>query len=240
MIPIQISLAKTVTKEGAWFYEMDQAGQEAYVKKYPTSKYAVAYKAKKSEKGKDTVAKVQVSHHIKKHWHKFSEDQKEFFGRGGHKPESKERRTFGSMIKDNSKGIVKAIKHEVKEWQDAGRGIKKLATGKKMTSHEKHALKTVAIHEAMVIGPMAISGGLSAGLASAAKGIGLGLAEHTALIHGAKIAAFASAAPVENEITSDMSEEDALDIFVKQTGDAMISAKMPDRVWAEAALSNKK
>lgn len=262
MIPVQISLSKRETKEGAWFYEMDKAGQEAYVKKYPGSKYAKEYKQKQKEKSRaekgDTVAKVKVSHHVKKHWGKFSEEQKEFFGRGDHKPGSKQRRKLGQIIKSKAKGVVKAIKHEVDEWKDAGKGIKKLATGKKMTSHEKHALKNVAIHAAMVIGPMAISGGLSAGLGTAAKGIGLGLLEHSALIRGAQVAAFASGtgagrteiinmldevafeAIAKTEITADMDEEQAIEALIKQMGDAMATAKIPDRVWAEAAIANKK
>lgn len=234
MIPIQIATAKRVST-GDWWAELTKSQKEDYIKKHPHSKYADRHAEENQEAKEKEVKKVKVSHHFKKHWSKFSDDQKDFFGRGDHKAGSKERRKLGDIIKSKAKGVVKAVKHEVDEWKDAGKGVKKLATGKKLSSHEKHAIKNVAIHAAMVIGPMAISGGLSAGLASASKGIGLGLLEHTALLRGVQIAAFASA----DDIDPSMSEEEALEVLIKQMGDAMATAKIKDSDWAAASIKNK-
>lgn len=240
MMKIEIALAADGSD---WWDELDKDQQQEYIKKHPNSKYAKQVKnkdaeaPKKDEKSKEkskdkkgSKAK-KVAGKLRKNWDNFSKEQKEFFERGGHKPGSKERRTFGKFMKDKAKGVAKAVKHEVKEWKEAGAAIKKIATGKEISDHEKKALKSVAIHAAMVVGPMAISGGLSAGMTAAAKGIGMGLLEHTALIRGAQIAVFAS----KNDF-DDMSESDALTRLIEQMGDAMVDAPITDAQWAASAL----
>ena len=156
------------------------------------------------------------------------------FKDGDHLPGSKERKTLGNFFKRKAKGVVKALKHEVKEWKEAGGALRKLVNGKKPNDHERKALKTVAIHVAMVVGPMAVTGGLSGGLASVSKGIGLNLLEHTALIRGAQIAAFASESGEDKR-----SDEELLELLVKQMGDAMAKADISIDDWMKAALEAK-
>lgn len=62
------------------------------------------------------------------------------------------------------KNAKSAIKHEAKEFGDAVGGIKAVLSGKKMTDHQKHAIKTVAAHAAISVAVAAVSGGLGAGL----------------------------------------------------------------------------
>ena len=58
---------------------------------------------------------------------KWTKSEREFFDRGGHKPGSEPRRSFGQIIKDKAKGVAKAIvhglKHEWKIFKTAGEGI---------------------------------------------------------------------------------------------------------------------
>jgi len=58
---------------------------------------------------------------------KWTKSEREFFDRGGHKPGSEPRRSFGQIIKDKAKGVAKAIVHGLKhEWEifkTAGEGI---------------------------------------------------------------------------------------------------------------------
>ena len=215
---IQIATAGVILSDAdsRWWNSMNPKQQKKYIKLHPNSKYAKALR-KTQEMGGS----------VKKRIARLNADQRKMFGRGDHKPGSKERRKFGEFMKDKANGVVTALKHEVEEWKDAGSAVKKIFTGGKPTEHEIHALKTVAIHAAMVVVPMAITGGLSGGIGSAAKGIGLHLLEHTALIRGAQVAVFA-------QDYSNMSEEEALEELIKQMGDAMAEANIPLEKWVEA------
>ena len=234
---VEISVSKTADE---WFKSMPKKQQEAYIKQHPNSKYArQAKKAEEQEdKGKtkktDAKSKRTVPQkHVKKlqiHWKKFSKDQRKLFHDGGHLPKSKERSSFADMMRRKKAGIAKAIKHEVHEWKQAGNAVKKLVTGKTISKHEKQALKSVAIHVGLVVGPMALSGGLSAGLAATAKGLGFGLLEHTALIRGAQIAAFASESKDKPE-----TPEDYLTVLVGEMADAMEDADISIDSWIKAA-----
>ena len=240
MLEISLSLAQTGSD---WWNGLTKPRKMAYVKEHPKSKYAKQYAKERDaaikghKKGDKKRAKddKKGSKHIKTlkaRMKTFHADQKKFFAEGEHKPKSKERRTFGKMIKDKAKGIVTSVKAEGQEWKDAGKAVKKIATGKKLSKHEKHALKTVAIHTAMVVGPMAVTGGLSAGLAGMSKGLAVGMLEHSALIRGAQVLVFAGAV---GAITDESSDEEALMHLVEALGDAFAEADLPNSVWADAA-----
>lgn len=222
-------------KVAAWWKKLSEKEKEAYVAQHPNSKYAKMHKADKIKqaKPKQSLPKKHARK-LKVHWKKFSKEQKKMFKDGDHLPGSKERKTLGNFFKRKAKGVVKALKHEVKEWKEAGGALRKLVNGKKPNDHERKALKTVAIHVAMVVGPMAVTGGLSGGLASVSKGIGLNLLEHTALIRGAQIAAFASESGEDKR-----SDEELLELLVKQMGDAMAKADISIDDWMKAALEAK-
>jgi 8-oxo-dGTP pyrophosphatase MutT (NUDIX family)/predicted GNAT family acetyltransferase len=114
-----------------------------------------------------------------KNW---TQKEKEFFRKGLHKEGSRERRKFGDFIKDKSKGIIKAVKHEVEEFKEAGHGIAKLFQGKKIEDKEKEAVKNVSKHLALTIGSIVATGGaghlLHAGIMGASKGLFVHYLEH--------------------------------------------------------------
>ena len=65
---------------------------------------------------------------------KWTKSEKEFFDRGGHKPGSEPRRSFGKMLLDKAKGVGKAIvhglKHEYEVFKTAGNAIYEAATNR--------------------------------------------------------------------------------------------------------------
>ena len=116
------------------------------------------------------------------------------------------------LVKKKAKGLVKGMKDEVHEWKEAGIGLTKLAKGKEINDHEKKAIKAVAIHTALVVGSMAMTGGLSGGAAAIAKGLGIHFAEHSLLVRGAHALAFAKAV----EEGDDKAAEEALEAMVNE------------------------
>lgn len=77
-----------------------------------------------------------------------------------------------------AQNLIKTAKEEVHEFKTAGEGVKASLSGKKMSKHQKHAVRTVAIHMGITAAAAALSAtGLTAGLAFAAKA----MARHVAL-----------------------------------------------------------
>lgn len=77
-----------------------------------------------------------------------------------------------------AKNAINTVKHEVKEFKDAGTGVAALMQGKKMTSHQKKALKTVATHMAISVAAAALT---ASGPLAAAGMVGKGLVKHVAM-----------------------------------------------------------
>jgi hypothetical protein len=77
-----------------------------------------------------------------------------------------------------TKGVVKAVKHEVHEYKEAGHGIKAVLSGKKMSKDQKKAIKTVAMHIAIGVAAAALS---ASSPIAAAGAFAKGMARHTAL-----------------------------------------------------------
>lgn len=75
---------------------------------------------------------------------------------------------------------IKAAKHEVEEWKEAGQGIKSVMIGRKMSDSQKKALKAVAIEAAVVVAVTALTSGAALGPTSLAKGVGVTLAKSVA------------------------------------------------------------
>jgi hypothetical protein len=82
------------------------------------------------------------------------------------------------------KQTVHHVKHEVKEWREAGVAVGKLVRGKKLEPGEKKALKAAATEVALVVAVTALTGGLASGL----TGLGKKSALHLAQAVGKKIA----------------------------------------------------
>lgn len=77
-----------------------------------------------------------------------------------------------------AKKALTAAKEEVKEFKEAGHGIAALMKGKKMTGHQKKALKTVATHMAISVAAAAMT---ASGPLAAAGMVGKALVKHVAL-----------------------------------------------------------
>ncbi len=77
-----------------------------------------------------------------------------------------------------AKSVLKTVKHEVKEFKEAGAGIKAVLKGGKMDDHQKKAFKTVATHMALGIAAAALT---ASGPLAAAGAFGKGLVKHVAM-----------------------------------------------------------
>jgi phenylpyruvate tautomerase PptA (4-oxalocrotonate tautomerase family) len=76
------------------------------------------------------------------------------------------------------KNVINTVKHEVHEFKEAGAGIKAVMSGKKMDSHQKKALKTVAFHVGLTVAATALTAsGPLAGMAM----FGKSMAKHIAM-----------------------------------------------------------
>lgn len=162
----------------------------------------------------------------------WAEKEKEFFRNGSHKPGSEERKGAAEFFRRKAKGIISVLKEEVHETKEASIGISKFFTGKKLSEHEKKAIKTVGTHLALVIGSMAIGGGLSAGLAGVTKGLFLHYLEHTGIIGIARVALFAS---VDDEIgdKETFSPDRALEILLNDFADYIENGDIDFNDWVD-------
>jgi hypothetical protein len=77
-----------------------------------------------------------------------------------------------------AKNALKTVKDEVKEFKEAGQGVAALMSGKKMSSHQKKALKTVATHMAIGVAAAVLT---SSGPLAVAGAFGKGLVKHVAM-----------------------------------------------------------
>lgn len=77
-----------------------------------------------------------------------------------------------------AKAVLDTAKHEVKEFKEAGAGIKAVLKGGKMDDHQKKALKAVTTHMALGIAAAALT---ASGPLAAAGVFGKGLAKHIAM-----------------------------------------------------------
>lgn len=102
--------------------------------------------------------------------------------------EDEQRKGIANFLKKKGKAIVKGIKHEIHEWREAGHGIAKFAKGEKLTSHEKKAIRDVAIHMGIVVALAASGGTGAAGATLGSKAamlggkIAFGYLEHAGLM----------------------------------------------------------
>lgn len=178
-----------------------------------------------------------------KDWHK---KQIEFYQSGALDSGSEERKGLGSFLEKKKAGIIKAVKDEIHEYKEAGSGLKKFFSGNKseITSHEKKAIKTVAIHLGVVIGSMAITGGLSGlaskGVAALGKGIAMHYFEHAGLMRLGHVLAFAKAEGELSEKEYDELMNKLLDDIIKHIESGDISEeellKMGDQASSDFSM----
>lgn len=142
-----------------------------------------------------------------KDWHR---KQVDFYQSGALNAGSEDRKGLAGYLAKKRDGIIHAVKDEIKEFKEAGTGLKKFFSGNKdqITDHEKKAIKTISIHLGVVIGSMALTGGLagaaSKGLAALTKGIVAHYFEHAGLMRLGHVLAFAKA---EDALTDEELDE---------------------------------
>lgn len=76
------------------------------------------------------------------------------------------------------KGVVNTVKHEVREYKEAGEGIASVIRGEKMSPSQKKAVKTVAVHLAIGVAAAALT---VSGPLGAAGSLVKGMSRHVAL-----------------------------------------------------------
>jgi hypothetical protein len=141
--------------------------------------------AKKADANKEaptSIGKDGLTDKIKSKIQKWTKEEKEFFEKGGIRPGSEVRRTFGEAIKHKAAGawhaIKKGAKHEVEEFKAAGEGVGKFFKGDKLSHHEKDALKAVGIKIATTALFGAAFGGLAHGAAAFGKHVAMEFIPH--------------------------------------------------------------
>ena len=111
-----------------WWGKLSSDEQEKYLTDHPNSKKAKQEREKQKEKqGQEPDADapkhkkvVRQVHQTVKQWHA---EQKSFFDKGQDEKGSDTRRSLGQLVKDKAKGLVTALKHEVKEYKEAAGGL---------------------------------------------------------------------------------------------------------------------
>lgn len=195
--------------------------------------------AKTNEHGmteKDQTRATNIGQRIKESLGKFSKEQKAFFDTGQFLQGSDTRTKMADFVKAKSKGIVKALKHEVKEVKSAASGIKKALTPPprpEITHHEKDAMKAVGKHLALTVGSMVATGGvgsLAHGVLETAGHIVVHFLEHVGIMSAAKALAFAKAENEDKEL-SDEEVDKILGQLVNSLAKHMKSGKIDDKEW---------
>ena len=175
------------TEDTSWFDSLSKDQQDKYIEMHPDSKYAQA-KRKHEDGGtdyshEDTSTSTSTKDNFKAEPAK-NPDRKakakeaitKFLTTPAVKPHSEERRSFGKMLKAKAHTAVMSLRDEVKDVGVAAYSVKKLMHGKKLSHTEKHALRATCTRLAIIVGGMALGGGLAHGLAAG----GLELAKHIA------------------------------------------------------------
>ena len=214
-----ISLSQTVPE---WFKKLPKEEQKEYLKEHPQSRIGHSFLKTSVEKVSDTATKAKTSAK------QLAQEERDFFKGGADEAGSEHRRSFGLMIKQKLKGVMKAMKHEVREFKYAGQAVAQLAHGKKIDEHQKKAIKNVLIHSLLVLGPMAISGGLSAGLAHVLPHAVGGFIEHSLVVSATRAAVFASE-----------SEEDPMDKLIEKFAEYVANGDISKDDWKAAFAKAK-
>ncbi len=223
-------------KKDSFWDGMSRNQQDEYLKEHPDSKYKTATKKPKNAPGKKVAeapkGKVQKLTDLIKGFHK---DQKKFFESEQHKPGSEERTKLSGLVERKKEGFKKSIKSEVKEWHHAMDGIRKLAKGEKLDDHHKGALKAISVHSGIVIGDIALAGGMTT-MAAAVGTFASGFLAHTLGIHVGKTAVWAATMKDFDKMT----DEELLDWYVDNMAKSVKTANIPVKNWLSAVMKGKK
>lgn len=159
-----------------------------------------------------------INQEQKKGLKRFVEKNKKAFDTGEHA--HPDRSKAAKWLRAKGKGILKGIKGEVHHIKDAGKALGKLATGKKIDKHDKHALKKVGLSLGLTVGTMLATGGASIfhhGASAFMKHLGIHFIEH-GLIESTGLAMIFAKAIEDEKLksgNSELSEKEMDDILMK-------------------------
>ncbi len=225
-----------------WFSSLSEEQQKQYIELHPGSKYAKqAGKGKPDSKGtpnkpaepgspasKSKPSALTTSPEQLKETHDFAVSKEA-------EPKSPLRTRFGKMIIKHSKALVHHLKEEVKEAAVAGHSVTKLLRGKKLSGHEKQALKATSIRLAIICGSMAIGGGLMTAAGHGVKHLAEEIA-HDFMAHGL-IGVAEKTLHASSEIIGDAEESDSdagLEELTKRFADYMATSPNVQAILAKA------
>ena len=189
--------------------------------------------------GKVTTKAVQnpeiVKRAIKSKIAKWSDNEKQFFRNGEHKPNSPIRRSIGEAINNKIKSIVPAVKKEMEhlgsEFNSAGEGIGNLFNGKPLDERHKDALKSLGKTVSLSTLGDALGGGIGHGAGMFIQHLGGHMAEHlvSELVSGGigKAAIFAG-----TEMEGDIDKN--IEWFILHFAKQMKDGEIPADVWEMA------
>ena len=137
---------------------------------------------------------------------RFVEKNRKAFDTGEHA--HPDRSKAAKWLRGKGKGILKGLKNEMLHIKDAGKSLGKLATGKKLDKHDKHALKKVGLSLGLTVGTMLATGGASIfhhGASAFMKHLGIHFIEH-GLIESTGLAMIFAKAVEDEKLKSGKSE----------------------------------
>lgn len=221
-----------------WWGGMSPEHQKEYVAEHPNSKYAKDYKAKQKKDDKNTKpaakepVKKSLANRIKGIFHKLPKPEQEFFATGGAKPDSEPRRKIGKAIKNKSTGILQHLKKQKDEWHHGMKAVSKVMRKQSLNGTDKNALKTLGKELMVVVGTVALAGGMGHGLVSAMSHMGEHLLVGSALSamdHGIVSANFKIQAETED---GEMDEDDTIMThMIDYVADFAQKGNIPDECW---------
>jgi hypothetical protein len=247
-----------IADSDAWFKELTKEQQKQYIIDHPNSKYAKNAKSRADKEQEDAKKKQKKPHKSyipvkNKFADKISalpEEHKQFFETEQDKPGSEQRKGIANHIRTNKSEILKHIKGQFVEWGDGCGAIGKLAQGKKISDHEKKALKALVIDAAVMAGAIAITGGFAHGAALAMKHVGFDVlkdivlkatirgtakAMGTSLGHtGVNFALETLASDTKHSAAEQKQNEKILSMLVDKIADLVENGAIPEDAWEKA------
>ena len=180
--------------------------------------------------------KPKLSERLAQSLKKMPSTAAKFFHDGGTAPGSNERRTAAQHVRDKSKAFAKHLVHQGKEVKDGVHAIGKLVHTRSwsgLSDHDRHAIKALGVEAGMLVGGIAVSGGL-AHLVHAPAMIALKhLGGHWAAEAAMKAAGHAVLhASTE---TAGLDEQKVLTQFINALADMLESGDIPEDAWDKTA-----
>lgn len=158
-----------------WWTSLSDESREEYVAEHPNSKYADIHKQSKGTPktehapGKDHASAPKTEHKPTEH---AEHSQAPSHTTEEMQPKSKVRTKAAKFLKSKAGSIVSHVKGEAKEWKAAGSALNDLRKGKKLDTHAKKAIASVATDVAILTTAIVSGGGAAHGVVAFLKHFG--------------------------------------------------------------------